>query len=107
MEEVELAENVLQLALNIARRHGAKRIRVINLALYSEFVDCSELAFHLKLLAQDTMAAEALLNLNHRRPGGPKLTLAGQSRVVFSIESIELDSVPLADAAIDVRRGPI
>ncbi len=105
MNEVDLAGDILQMALGIAQRHGARRVRVINLALYNGFVDCSELAFHLKLLAQDTMAAEALLNLNHCELGSPQLTLAGKRRGVFSIESLELDGAPAADSTIDSRGG--
>ncbi len=90
MNEIELAEDVLKQACGIARNHHARHVRVINLALYTEAVDCGELTFHLKTLAQDTIAADALLNLNQRRLEF-KSTPARPKGRTCAIESIELE----------------
>ncbi len=91
MNEVQVAENVLRTALSIAQRQGAGPVRVINLALYDECLDCQELAFPLNILARDTIAADAILNLNQRKFWLHKPTLAGQRGRAYFIESIELE----------------
>ncbi len=91
MNEIELAEDVLNKALGIARYHQARHIRVINVGQYTESVDCSELTFHLKTLAQDTIAADALLNLNQRPTELRKSTPARPTGRTCAIESIELE----------------
>ena len=95
MNEVDLMEDILQIALDIAQRYHARRIRVINLALYDERVDCSPLARHLEILARGTIAASVRLNWDHpvrERRRVPRTSTFVEKRLdAFSIDSIELE----------------